>query len=53
MKKMDGKEYIGYVMHWLEFENMRIYNKHLSWDTCTIGKNYAKCENQENSYDCG
>ena len=40
-------------MHWLELEHMRLYNNNVLWDTWTIFKKYAKCENLENSYDCG
>ena len=52
-KKLDGTEYIGYVIHWLELEHMRLYNTNLLWDTWTVFKTYEKCANQENSYDCG
>ena len=52
-KKIDGTQYIGYIIHWLEFEHMRLYKEHVLWDTWTIYNTYTKCANQENSYDCG
>ena len=52
-KILDGTEYIGYIMHWLEFEHMKLYNKNVLWDTWTIYNKYTKYANQENNYDCG
>ena len=40
-------------MHWLELEHMILYHIHMLWHTWKIDNKYAKCENQENSYDCG
>ena len=40
-------------MHWLEFEHMRLYKEHVSWDEWAIYNPYTKCIKQENNYDCG
>ena len=40
-------------MHWLEFEYMRLNNKHVSWDAWTMYNPYTKFTKKDNNYDCG
>ena len=49
-KKLEVTGYIDSIMHWLEFDYMGFYNKHVSWK---IYNPYTKCTKQDKNYDCG